>query len=72
MASRYEEVVPPEHIRQFLIEALDYFRDADKRESTADERAKRIAQAHSEGWKLVARAINDGFSMVARAVEGRR
>ena len=71
MAS-YEDVIPPEALRQVLIQASDYFGEADKRERDADERAKLIAKAHAEGWKLVARAINDGFAMLARAVENRR
>lgn len=71
MAS-YEEVVPPEHVRQVLIEASDFFGEADKRERNADERAKRIADAHKEGWQLVARAISDGLGSIARAIENRR
>jgi hypothetical protein len=70
--SSYEDAIPPESLRQVLIQASDYFAEADKRESNADERAKVIAKAHAEGWKLVARAINDGFAMLARAVESRR
>lgn len=79
--SSYEEVVPPHHIRELMLQVSDtlievdkYVTAADKRERAADERAKQTADAHREGWKLVARAITDGLGAIARAIDnnGRR
>jgi DNA-binding IclR family transcriptional regulator len=70
--SRYEEVVPPEHVREFMLEAVKFFDEAEKRERNADERTKAVAQAHKDGWQAVARAISEGLGAIARAVENRR
>jgi hypothetical protein len=68
-ADDLEKTVPADHIRQIMLEASDYFTDADKRERAADDRNKRIADAHARGWEQVARAITDGFRLVAQAIE---
>lgn len=65
------DTVDPRHITQIIEEAHDYFADADRRERNADERAKKIADAHREGWRDVARAINDGFRLIADAIKSR-
>lgn len=58
-------------LNQAVHDALNWFGDAEKRERAADERAQKIADAHSRGWDQVARAINDGFKMVAEAIRSR-
>lgn len=70
--SGYEDAVPPHHLKQYIEEAHDFFAAADQRERNADERSKRIAEAHTRGWEQVARAINDGFRLVAKAISDRR
>lgn len=59
-------------LNQAVHDALNWLGDADKRERSADERSKRIADAHAKGWEQVARAINDGFKMVADAIRDNR
>lgn len=59
-------------LNQAVHDALNWFSDADKRERAADERTKRIADAHARGWEQVARAVNDGFKMVADAIRDNR
>ncbi len=66
-----DEPVPNYLLRQVVDDAVSWFSEADKRERSADERAKRIADAHREGWDKVARAVNDGFRAVADAIRTR-
>lgn len=67
-----DEPVPNWKMNQVVHDALSWFDDAEKRERSADERTKRIADAHARGWEQVARAINDGFRLVADAIRDRR
>jgi uncharacterized protein YukE len=59
-------------LNQLVHDAQNWLDDAAKRERDADERAKRIADAHARGWEQVAKAINEGFRMVADAVRDNR
>jgi triosephosphate isomerase len=67
-----DEPVPNWKMNQVVHDALSWFADADKRERDADERAKRIAEAHTRGWDQVAKAVNDGFRLVAQAIRDNR
>lgn len=67
-----DDPVPNWKLNQLAHDAQGWFDDARKREQAADERAKRIADAHARGWEQVAKAISDGFRLVADAVRDNR
>jgi hypothetical protein len=78
-ADDLERALPVDQLRMTLIELYRFVQEAnndrdvvaknsDKSERAADERARRLAEAHAKGWEQVARAIDSGFRDVAQAI----
>lgn len=66
-----DDPVPNWKLNRLVEDAQRYFDEARERERNADERAKRIGDAHARGWEQVAKAVNDGFRLVADAIRSR-
>ncbi len=78
-ADDLERALPASEVRATLIELYRFVQEANndrdvaaknanKSDRAADERARRLAEAHARGWEQVARAIDNGFREVAQAI----
>ena len=78
-AEEVERILPPDHVRQLVEQAYNYFFEANRLAEEAakrepenrraiEERTRRMAEVDQQGWDKVARAISDGFREVASAI----